>query len=385
MSKAPIPFALPDISDDEIAEVVSCLKSGWLTTGPKVKAFETAFCDYLNDDVHAVAVSSATEGLLIALKACGIGEGDEVITTCNTFSATAMSIYHAGATPILVDIDATTMNMDVAQVEAAITKKTKAIMPVHMAGLACDMDALFTLAKKHQLKIIEDAAHALPTLYKGKLVGALESDATVFSFYATKTITTGEGGMIVSKHKDIIEKAKPMRLHGISRDVFDRYTSPKAGWYYEVTCEGYKSNMSDIAASIGLVQLRKADKFRARRAKIAAYYHEALKDLPLSIPTDASPDSMHAWHLYVIQVNHPSKSRDDIIQTLKEDYQIGCSVHFIPLHHHSFWQHTLGVKPGDFPVADKVFASVISLPIYTKMTDEQVEHVAMAVREVIGS
>lgn len=276
------------------------------------------------------------------------------------------------------------MNIDVSKIKAAITSKTKAIMPVHFAGRACEMDEILALAKHYNLKVIEDAAHALPTRYKGKLIGQLDSDATVYSFYATKTMTTGEGGMIVSKHTDIIERCKPMRLHGISRDVFDRYTSTKAGWYYEIACDGYKSNMTDMAASLGVVQLRKVWSFREKRAAIATKYRQAFKHLPFVLPQDTGEQNLHAWHLFPILLKDELGERGAWIDRLKQTFDIGCSVHFIPLHHHPFWQKTLGVAPGDFPVADDVFAREVSLPIYTKMTDDQVDRVIKAVTHICG-
>lgn len=381
----PILFALPDIGEEEIAEVVQCLRSGWLTSGPKVRQFEIDIATYIGHDVQAVAVSSATEGLLLALEALGIKAGDEVITTTYTFSATAMSIYHLGATPILVDVDPVTMNMDVAKIEQAITPRTKAIIPVHFAGLVCDMQAILQLAKKHQLKVIEDAAHALPTRYQGKLVGGLESDATVFSFYATKPITTGEGGMILSRHQEVIDRCKIMRLHGISRDVFDRYTSLKANWHYDIVAPGYKCNMTDIAASIGSVQLRKADAFQMKRQSIANQYHQAFASLPLILPANAHVDDLHSWHLYTIRLNTNVITRDEFINKMKSEYAVGCSVHFIPLHHHPFWRSVLDLSEAEFPVADNIFDKVVSLPIYTKMTQSQIDRVIEAVTNILAS
>ena len=235
-----LPFALPDIGEEEIAEVVDSLRSGWVTTGPKTKRFEQEFADFLGGGCEAIAVNSATAGLHLALEAIGIGAGDEVITTPYTFTATAEVVRYLGAHPVFVDIDPATLNIDVSKIEAAITPRTKAIMPVHFAGLSCDMDAIIRLARKHGLKVVEDAAHALPTRTNDKLIGTLDSDATVFSFYATKTITTGEGGMVVTRDPAIAARCRVMRLHGISRDAFDRYVSAKPSWQYEVVAPGFK-------------------------------------------------------------------------------------------------------------------------------------------------
>jgi dTDP-4-amino-4,6-dideoxygalactose transaminase len=382
---SPMPFAVPDIGQEEIDQVVECMKSGWLTTGPKVKQFEQNFAEFIGGGEHAVSLNSATAGLTLALEAVGVGEGDEVITTPYTFSATAMSIVHLGAKPVLVDIDPATLNINPALIEKAITSKTKAILPVHFAGLAVDMDPVIDIAKRHNLRIIEDAAHALPTTYNGKLIGTLDTDATVYSFYATKTITTGEGGMVVSKNADIAKRCQIMRLHGISSDVFDRYTSTKSNWYYEIVAPGYKCNMTDIAASMGIAQLQKARKFQVIRQGIKEKYFEAFKDLPITLPAEAKNSDMHAWHLFVIRLNDDAPiSRDVFIKAMSEQYGIGCSVHFIPLNLHPYWQEKLNVAAGDFPRAVDSFKRAVSLPIYTKMTDEQVDRVIGAVRGLLG-
>jgi len=279
-----LPFALPDIGEEEIAEVVDSLRSGWLTTGPKTKAFEKQFGEFFGENFQAIAVNSATAGLHLALEAAGIGPGDEVITTPYTFTSTAEVIRYMGADPVFVDIDEETLNIDPGKISKAITPRTKAIMPVHIGGLSCDMDPIIEIASEHGLKVVEDAAHAFPATCKGHLIGTLPSDATVFSFYATKTITTGEGGMVVSSDHELLERCRVMRLHGISRDVFDRYTSTKPSWFYEVVEPGFKYNMTDIAASMGIHQLKKAWDFREKRAAIAEKYTEAFKDLPVVIP-----------------------------------------------------------------------------------------------------
>ncbi|MEM8388924.1 DegT/DnrJ/EryC1/StrS aminotransferase family protein, partial [Morganella morganii] len=260
-----LPFSFPEIGQEEIDEVVDSLKSGWITTGPKAKKFEQDFAEYLGGNIEAIAINSATAGLHLALEAIGIGPGDEVIVPTYTFTTTAEVVRYLGADPIFVDSCDDTLNMDPAKFEAAITNKTKAVIPVHFAGLACDMDTIISIARKHDLKIVEDAAHAFPTIYNGKLIGTLDTDATVFSFYANKTMTTAEGGMLVSKHPDIIARAKVMRLHGISRDAFDRYQSKTPAWFYEVIEPGFKYNMPDISAAIGIHQLKRINDFQVCR------------------------------------------------------------------------------------------------------------------------
>ncbi len=269
-----LPFALPEIGEEEIAEVVDALRSGWVTTGPKARRFEADFGAYLGDPaLHSIAVNSATAGLHLALEALGIGPGDEVITTTHTFTATAEVVRYLGADVRLVDIDPATLNIAPAAVRAAITPRTKAILPVHYAGLAADMPALLAIAREHGLKVVEDAAHALPTTCGGQLVGTLSSDVTVFSFYANKTITTGEGGMLVTRDETIAQRARVMRLHGMNRDAFDRFTAKVPSWYYEVVAPGFKYNLTDIASALGIHQLRRLEGFHHRRQAIAARYH----------------------------------------------------------------------------------------------------------------
>jgi dTDP-4-amino-4,6-dideoxygalactose transaminase len=378
-----LPFALPDIGEDEINEVVHALRSGWVTTGPKTKQFEADFVQWLGGGVEAIAVNSATSGLHLALEALGIGPGDEVITTAYTFTASAEVMRYLGAHPVLVDIDPGTFNIDPARIEAAITPRTKAIMPVHFAGLGCDMQAILAIARKHNLKVVEDAAHALPTRVGGELVGKLASDVTVFSFYATKTITTGEGGMVVCRDADIAKRCRLMRLHGINRDAFDRYTSNKPSWYYEIVAPGFKYNLSDVASAMGIHQLRKADTFQQQRQRMADRYSAELADLPLQMPPSARAGDLHAWHLYVLRLSTEARiNRDEFIQAMF-DRGIGCSVHFIPLHLHPYWRDTYKLQPSDFPQALSTFQRAVSLPLYTKMTDDDQTRVIEAVRAIL--
>jgi dTDP-4-amino-4,6-dideoxygalactose transaminase len=378
-----LPFALPEIDDEEINGVVECLRSGWLTTGPKTKQFETEFATYLGGSFEAISVNSATAGLHLALEALGIGPGDEVILPTLTFTATAEVVRYLNAEPVLVDIDPVTLNIDVDAIEAAITERTKAIMPVHYGGLACDMDRIIALAHAHGLYVIEDAAHAFPTRYKGQLVGTLGSDVTVFSFYANKTMTTGEGGMIVTSSPKIATRVRMMRIHGINRDAFDRYISETPSWFYEVVAPGYKYNLTDIAAVMGIHQLRKIDRFLARRQYLAQRYFHELADLPLILPANATEGGVHAWHLYVVRLTKTSwLGRDALIEKLSL-HGIGTSVHYIPLHRHPYWCHRYQLRPEQFPVADAAYQCMLSLPLYTKMTDEDQMRVVRVLRELL--
>lgn len=378
-----LPFALPDIGEEEISEVVSALRSGWVTTGPKTKQFEADFSTYLGGGLESISVNSATAGLHLALEACGIKDGDEVITTPYTFTATAEVIRYLGAHPVFVDINPDTFNINPKLIEAKITSKTKAIIPVHFAGLSCEMDEILKIAKKHNLRVIEDAAHSLPTRYKNKLIGTLESDVTVFSFYATKTITTGEGGMIVTRDPELAKRCKTMRLHGINRDAFDRYTSTKPSWYYEVVAPGFKYNLTDIASSLGIHQLKKADKFQKIREDMAFKYMEAFKDLPLIMPPKAESGDLHAWHLFVLRLKDEVKlSREEFIQQMT-NLGIGCSVHFIPLHLQPYWKETYKLQDNDFPNALQTYQRAVSLPLYTKMTATDQDRVIATVRKVL--
>jgi len=387
-----LPFAAPDIGEAEIDEVVDTLRSGWITTGAKSKKFEEAFVRYLTDtpltdvprDIQALAVNSATSGLHLALEACGIGALDEVIIPTYTFTATAEVIRYLGAHPVFVDVDAETFNISPVAIREAITSKTKAIIPVHIAGLSCNMAEIIAIAKEFNLKIIEDAAHALPTTFEGTKVGLLDTDVTVFSFYANKTMTTGEGGMVVSRHHDIIERCKIMRLHGISRDAFDRYQSKTASWFYEVVAPGFKYNMPDILAAIGLQQLKRLPDFHLKRKAMAERYQQALADLPLILPfSPVLSGNEHAWHLYMIRLKPEARiGRDEFIVKMTE-LGIGCSVHFIPLHLQPVWRETYQLTPEQFPVAQAAFEQEISLPLYTKMTEADQNRVIAAVRSLL--
>ncbi len=390
-----LPFALPDIQDEEINAVVEVLKSGWITTGIKTKEFETLFAEFIenndnrdlsannyikNHKIEAIAVNSATSGLHLALEACGVGRDDEVITTTLTFTATAETICYLGAHPIFVDIDKETLNMDINQIEQKITPKTKAIVPVHMAGLPCDMEQIIKIARKYNLKVIEDAAHALPSMLNNTLIGNHDSDAIVYSFYATKTITTGEGGMIVTRNKEIANRCRIMRLHGINKDAFDRYTSNKPSWYYEVVAPGFKYNLTDMASAIGICQLKKAYAFYNRRLEIAQRYFEELKNLPILLPKDVvNPNAdIHSWHLFIIQLQTHT-NRDEFIKYMS-DNKIGTSVHFIPLHMQPYWKNRYHLKNEDYKTATAYYQQAVSIPIYTKMTNDDQSYIINTIK-----
>jgi dTDP-4-amino-4,6-dideoxygalactose transaminase len=380
MSHEFIPFHRPSIGEDEVQAVVETLQSGWLTTGGKVKSFEEDFAKYAGAK-HAVAVNSGTAALHLALDAVGIREGDEVIVPAMTFAATAEVVVYFKAKPVMVDCQADTFNLDPRQIEAAITSKTKAIIPVHMGGQPCEMYRILEIAKAYDLRVIEDAAHALPAHYHGRTIGTL-GDITCFSFYATKTITTGEGGMATTEKSEYAERMRMMSLHGISHDAWKRYTK-EGSWYYQVLYPGFKYNLTDIAAAIGIEQLKKCNEFWEARRRIAAIYERAFAKLQeIQIPT-CREDVQHAWHLYVIQLNleHLKIDRNQFIEALRQK-EIGTSVHFIPLHLHPYYRDTFGYRPSHFPQASAVFERIISLPIYPKMTDEHVGRVIEGVQKV---
>ena len=387
MSATPgfLPFALPEIGEDEIAEVVDTLRSGWVTTGPKARRFEQDFAAFLGGGLETVAVNSATAGLHLALEALGIGPGDEVVTTTHTFTATAEVVRYLGADVVLVDVDPATLNLDVDAVEAAIGPRTKAIVPVHYAGLAADMDAIVALARRRGLKVVEDAAHALPATHRGALVGTLASDATVFSFYANKTITTGEGGMVATRDAAVAARMRVMRLHGISRDAFDRFTATTPSWYYEIVAPGYKYNLTDIAAALGLHQLKRAHDFQRRRAAIAAAYDAAFADLPVLRPPAPPAGETHAWHLYVLRLaDSAGIGRDAFVERLYAQ-GIGVSVHYIPLHLHPYWRERYGLDAARFPHSQHAYERMVSLPIYSRMGEADVARVAAAVRAALAA
>ena len=383
MAKPFLPFAQPDIGQEEIDAVVETLRSGWLTGGPKVQAFEEAFRE-TTGAAHAVALSSCTAGLHLALLAAGVGPGDEVITTPLTFAATVNVILHVGATPVLADVREDDYNIDPEQVERRITPRTKALLPVHYAGLPCRMDELLALARRHGLRTIEDAAHALGARYRDRPIGAL-SDASVFSFYPIKNITTGQGGMLTTDDGELAERVRLLSLHGLSKTAWDRY-SERGSWAYQVLAPGFNYSMTDIQAAIGIHQLARLEAIQARRTHLAHRYDELLADLPELIRPPVRDDAVHAWHLYPIRLDLERLriGRDEFIEALRER-GIGTTVNFIPIHFHPYFRETLGLCPGDYPVTEAIFAGFVSLPLYPRMVDADVERVAGAIHDIIGA
>ncbi len=373
MAKAFIPFHRPYISDDEIAEVTEAIRSGWWTTGPKTLKFENEFKAYIGTS-NAVAVSSWTAAAHLALEAIGLKAGDEVIVPAMTFTACAEIVCYFNAKPVIVDIQRDTYNIDPEEIERHITKNTKAIIPVHYGGHPCDMDEIIDIAKRHNLHIIEDAAHALPSFYKGKIVGTL-SDVTCFSFYATKTLATGEGGMICTENEEIAKRCSIMRLHGINSDAWKRYTE-EGSWYYEVIAPGYKYNFTDIQAGLGLAQLKKVDEMHKKRKEIFDLYNEGFKNNELLKLYRIKEDRVSSYHLYPVELNvkRLKISRSKFIEELKET-GIGVSVHFIPLYHHPYYQKTFNLKIEDYPVSELVYPEIITLPIWPGMKISQIEQV----------
>jgi len=398
MRKTFLPFSPSLIGEEEIAEVVDTLRSDWITTGPKVKRFEQEFATAV-DAPAALAVNSCTAALHVALASLGIGPGDAVITTPMTFCSTIHVIEQMGARPILVDVEPGTLNLDRNRVRETLAllrndrgqnaPRVKAILPVHLYGHPCHMDALLELASEYECAIIEDAAHALPAEYKGRKIGSLGSDAVVpvltcFSFYATKNMTTAEGGMLTGK-AELLEEARIWSLHGMSRDAWQRYGS-EGTWFYDVTRPGFKYNMTDIQAALGLHQLKKLKAFHRRRQEIAARYNEAFEVFS-ELETPAERDwAGHAWHLYVLRLNSDQLaiSRNQFISELQAR-NIGTSVHFIPIHLHSYYRQKYGYSPEDFPIAYSHYQRIISLPCCPRMGDEDVEDVISAVTQIVGA
>jgi dTDP-4-amino-4,6-dideoxygalactose transaminase len=368
------------IGEEEINEVVDTLKSDWITTGPKTRKFEELFQRFIGSR-HAIAVNSCTAALHLSLAACGVEKGDEVITTPFTFASTVEVIIHQNAKPVLVDIEDETYNIDVSSIAGTITRKTKAIVPVHYAGHPCEMDGIAEIASDHKLAVIEDAAHALGSSYNGRSIGTI-GDATCFSFYATKNLTTGEGGAVTTNDAHIAKRIALMSLHGISKDAWKRYSS-EGTWYYEILCPGYKYNMADVQAALGIRQLLKLENMQARREHIARLYNSAFeKRFEIRTPT-VKKGVKHAWHLYPILLEPDllKVDRATFVEALRSE-NVGTSVHFIPIHLHPYYRDRYKFKCGDFPIAESVYNNEISLPIYPRMSDDDVADVVTAVEKV---
>ncbi len=376
-----IPFALPSLGKEEEQAVIRVLRSGWLTTGRETKAFEKEFGDFVGTS-HALAVSSATAGLHLALEAVGIKSGDKVLTTPYTFTATAEVIRYLGADPVFSDIEPETYNIDTECVSRTLKQHPdiKCIIPVHIGGNPAAVEKLTSLKKKYDVAIVEDAAHAFPVSLKGKFLGTW-GDAGVFSFYATKTITTGEGGMVVTNNENLARRITIMRLHGIDREIWNRYTSPKASWQYSVVEAGYKYNMPDLLATIGREQLKKGISFLSERTKIAEFYSKELSNLDfLILPSHAAE---HAWHLFMVRIKEKKLTIDrDTFIHLMQERGIGTSVHYIPLHIMPYYKSKYGFKQEDFPVTMDVYKTVFSLPIYPGLTESDQHRIVEVIRRI---
>lgn len=379
-----MPFTRPCLSEEEYQAVTDCLQSGWITTGPRTKAFEEAISDFCVDMTgkrpEVLALSSATAGLSLVCQ-CLLQPGDEVITTPLTFAATANSICHAGATPVFVDINPATFNLDLGQVEAAITSRTKAIMPVHFAGLPVDCAHLYALAKKHRLRVIEDAAHAIGSEYEAQRIGSF-GDIQVFSFHPNKNMTSGEGGAVVCRDTTLAKQIKQLRFHGIDREAWHRYAK-KGSQEYDVVAPGYKFNMMDIQAAIGLVQLKRLPEFNRRRASLAARYKKALQGSNAWL-TPQTPDyqHQHSWHMFnlVLQPEYSGVTRDDFIAAMKEQ-NIGIGLHYQAVHLFSYYRQQWGYGEGDFPHAERVAANIVSLPLYPELTEAEQDIICKAISD----
>ncbi|HET9985611.1 MAG TPA: DegT/DnrJ/EryC1/StrS family aminotransferase [Longimicrobiales bacterium] len=375
-----LPFAPPQIGEEEIAEVVDTLRGPWISTGPKTRAFEREFAAFLGVP-DALALNSCTAGLHTALAALGVGPGDEVITTTLTFAATANVVEHLGARPVLVDVEPETLQIDPAAVEAAITPRTRALLPVHFMGHPADLDPLEALARAHGLAVVEDAAHAIPATYRGRRIGT-RGNPTAFSFYATKNLTTGEGGMLTGT-PEFLERARLLSLHGMSRDGWGRYQQGGT-WFYEILAPGFKYNMTDIQAALGLWQLRKLERFQQRRREIVAAYQDAFADVEALERPVERPEVEHAWHLYVLRLA-PERLRIDRDEFIRElgARNIGTSVHFIPVHLHPYYRARYGWAPESFPVAYANYRRSVSLPLHPGLSDADVADVVDAVLDLV--
>ncbi len=380
MEKEFINFHKPFVTDDEIREVVETVRSGWWTTGPKTIEFEKEFNYYIGSN-YSLAVSSWTAAAHLALEAIGLQKGDEVIVPAMTFTATAEIVCYFNAKPVIVDVQKKSLNINPEEIEKAITKKTKAIIPVHFGGNPCDMSEIIELADRYNLKIIEDAAHALPSWYKDKLVGTI-GDITCFSFYVTKTLATGEGGMICTNDKEIAERCSIMRLHGINKDAWKRYSN-EGSWYYEVVAPGFKYNFTDIQAALGIAQLKKIDLMHLERKKIFEKYNQIFSHNELIQLYEYENDRRPSYHLYPIFLNLEQLkiTRAQFIDELKK-VGIGASVHFIPLYRHPYYKNTFGLEEKNYPVSEFMYPRIITLPIWPGMTDNQIYRVAESVNSI---
>ena len=375
-------FGAPAIGDEEIAEVVASLRSGWLGTGPKVARFEADFAAY-EAGPHAVAVSSCTAALHLSMLALEVQPGDEVITTALTFAATVNAIIHAGATPVLVDVDPATMNLDPAAAAAVVGERTRAILPVHFAGRPCDIDALAKLRDERGLVLIEDCAHAIETEYHGRHAGTF-GDFGCFSFYVTKNVVTGEGGMVLARREEDAARIKVLALHGMSKDAWKRFSDEGYRHYYVTEC-GYKYNMTDLQAALGIHQLARVERNWERRRQIWGRYQAELDGLGLGLPAEPEPGTRHALHLYTVLVDEErcGVARDPFLEAMTAQ-GIGVGVHYLAIPEHPYYRERFGWRPGDYPAAQRIGRQTVSLPLSPALSDADVADVVRAVRRVLG-
>ncbi len=378
-----IKFHKPNIDNSELKNLTRVIKSGWLTTGAEVKKFEKEFLKIFKKKLFCTAINSCTSGLFLALKAIGIKKNDEVITSDLTFTSTVSSIYHTGAKPVIVDIEKDSLNMSIDEIKKKITKKTKCIIVVHYSGYPVDIEKIYKIAKKKNIKIIEDAAHCLPSKYKNDLIGEKYSDVSVFSFYATKTLTTGEGGMCLSKQKKIIDYIKTNSFHGIDRDVYNRYNQARNNWFYDVKSAGYKFNLTDLSAAMGISQLKKLKKNYNLRKKISDKYFEILSKTNLILPIKDNKNFKSSWHLFVIRILSNNKINRDKISNLLKKNGIGSSVHYVPIHKHTFWKKNLRLKSKNFKNAEIISNEILSLPIYPDLKLKDVKKISQVLVSLI--
>ena len=383
-SPAKVPFFRLELEEQEIESVVAVMRSGWLTTGGQATEFEKEFAAYVGGGVEAVAVNSNTAGMHLALEALGIGPGDEVIVPTLTFTATAEVVRYLGADPVIVDVDPEDLCIDTNAAAQAVTSRTRAIMPVHFGGMPCRMDRIHDLAASAGIVVVEDAAHAIPCRFAGTQVGASGSSAAIFSFYANKTITTGEGGMVVSADPALIKRAKVMRLHGIDRDAFQRFTTNASQWQYDVIAPGFKYNMTDVAAALGRHQLRRADRLYERRHAIVMRYNEAFADLPIKLPPAGNRDRLHSWHLYIIRLTQDAPMSRDAFLNHLSGQGIGFSVHYRPLHRLTYWRERYHLDDDSFPIASQHADTCVTLPLFPAMSDQEIERVIQVVRAALS-
>ncbi|MXP40262.1 UDP-4-amino-4,6-dideoxy-N-acetyl-beta-L-altrosamine transaminase [Altererythrobacter soli] len=380
----PVPYFRLKLEEAEIEAVVGVLRSGWLTSGAECAALEREFAEALGGGVHAIAVNSNTSGMHLALEAAGVGPGDEVIVPDLTFTATAEVVRYLGAEVVFADVLPDTLCIDPGCVRRLLTHRTKAILPVHFGGLGAEIGALQAIASEYNIVIIEDAAHSFPASAAGSAIGKHGSFATVFSFYANKTITTGEGGMIVTSDEAVAQRCRVMRLHGIDRDAFRRFQGDSSTWNYDIIAPGFKYNLPDIAAALGRRQLARAEAMRERRAAIAARYHEKLSSLPLELPPGAPAGDKHAWHLYPVRLTADTPTKRSDLEAALAAAQIGYSVHYTPLHRMSYWRERYGLSDDRFPVATDYFRRCLSLPIFSDMRIDEADEVVSVIRDLLG-